>query len=62
MCLAPSDAKADAPVPFQVKGIVEVHQFKYHLKTYLAADQFHPGSIGYQVIAEELDRVLNGID
>ncbi|HEY5556972.1 GDSL-type esterase/lipase family protein [Acetobacterium sp.] len=37
-------------------------QVKYHLDTYLAADQFHPSSIGYQVIAEELDRVLNGID
>ncbi|KNZ40818.1 GDSL-type esterase/lipase family protein [Acetobacterium bakii] len=37
-------------------------QFKDHLETYLAADQFHPSSIGYQVIAEELDRVLNGID
>lgn len=36
--------------------------FKYHLKTYLAADQFHPSSIGYQVIAEALDRVLNGVD
>lgn len=35
-------------------------QFKYHLQTYLAADGFHPSSIGYQVIAEELDRVLNG--
>jgi len=37
-------------------------QFKYHLETYLAADQFHPSSIGYQVIADALDRVLNGID
>jgi lysophospholipase L1-like esterase len=36
--------------------------FKYHLQTYLAADQFHPSSIGYQVIAEDLDRILNGID
>jgi Lysophospholipase L1 and related esterases len=36
--------------------------FKYHLDTYLAADRFHPSNIGYQVIAEALDRVLNGID
>lgn len=36
--------------------------FKYHLQTYLATDQFHPSSIGYQVIAETLDRILNGID
>ncbi|MBC3901203.1 hypothetical protein GH811_16450 [Acetobacterium malicum] len=36
--------------------------FKYHLSTYLAADQFHPSSIGYQVIAEALDRILNGVD
>lgn len=36
--------------------------FKYHLTSYLAADQFHPSSIGYQVIAETLDRILNGID
>lgn len=36
--------------------------FKYHLQTYLAADQFHPSSIGYQVIAEALDGVLNGVD
>jgi lysophospholipase L1-like esterase len=36
--------------------------FKYHLSTYLAADQFHPSSIGYQVIAETLDRILNGVD
>ncbi len=35
-------------------------QFKYHLESYLAADQFHPSSLGYQVIAEELDRVLKG--
>ncbi len=37
-------------------------QFKGHLKTYLAADGFHPSSIGYQVIADTLDRVLNGLD
>lgn len=36
--------------------------FNYHLQTYLAADQFHPSSIGYQVIADALDRILNGID
>lgn len=36
--------------------------FKYHLQTYLAADQFHPSSIGYQVIVDALDRVLNGVD
>lgn len=36
--------------------------FKYHLQTYLAADQFHPSSIGYQVIADALDSILNGVD
>lgn len=36
--------------------------FKYHLPSYLAADQFHPSSLGYQVMAEALDRILNGLD
>lgn len=36
--------------------------FKYHMNSYLAADSFHPSSSGYQVIAEALNRILNGID
>lgn len=36
--------------------------FKYHLDSYLAADSFHPSSSGYQVIAETLNRILNGLD
>lgn len=35
-------------------------QFKYHLESYLSADQFHPSPLGYQVITEELDRIING--
>ena len=35
--------------------------FKYNLSTYLAADQFHPSSVGYQAIAAELYRILHGI-
>lgn len=33
--------------------------FKYHLNDYLSPDEFHPNGAGYQVIAEELDRILN---
>ncbi|WP_027109184.1 GDSL-type esterase/lipase family protein [Lacticigenium naphthae] len=33
--------------------------FKYHLDDYLSVDEFHPSGSGYQVIAEELDRVVN---
>lgn len=36
--------------------------FQYNLKSYLAADQFHPSRVGYQAIAEELYRILHGID
>lgn len=35
--------------------------FQYNLSTFLAADQFHPSSVGYQAIAEELFRILHGI-
>lgn len=35
--------------------------FQYNLSTYLAADQFHPSSEGYQAIAEELYRILHGV-
>lgn len=34
-------------------------QFKYHLDDYLSTDEFHPSALGYQFIAEELDRILN---
>jgi lysophospholipase L1-like esterase len=33
--------------------------FDYHLEDYLSLDEFHPSGAGYQVIAEELDRILN---
>lgn len=33
-------------------------QFEYHLESYLAEDQFHPSSEGYQVIAEILYEIL----
>ncbi len=33
--------------------------FEYHLNDYLSPDEFHPSGLGYQVIAEELNRVLN---
>lgn len=33
--------------------------FEYHLKDYLSPDNFHPNGAGYQVIAEELDRIVN---
>jgi lysophospholipase L1-like esterase len=36
--------------------------FQYNLSTYLAADQFHPSNVGYQVIAEELYRILHGVN
>lgn len=35
--------------------------FKYHLKAYLAVDQFHPSGVGYQAISEELYRILHGV-
>jgi len=35
--------------------------FQYNLSTYLAADQFHPSSVGYQAIAEALYRILHGV-
>jgi len=35
--------------------------FQYNLSTYLAADQFHPSSVGYQAIAESLYRILHGV-
>lgn len=35
--------------------------FQYHLDEYLAFDEFHPSAKGYQVIAEELYKILNGI-
>ncbi|HHX62274.1 MAG TPA: hypothetical protein GX707_16415 [Epulopiscium sp.] len=34
-------------------------QFEYHLDTYLAEDNFHPSSEGYQVIAEQLYGILH---
>ena len=36
--------------------------FQYNLSTYLAADQFHPSSLGYQAIAESLYRILHGLN
>lgn len=33
--------------------------FEYHLDDYLSLDEFHPSGAGYQVIAEELDRIVN---
>ncbi|WP_423188361.1 GDSL-type esterase/lipase family protein [Alkalibacterium sp. f15] len=33
--------------------------FQYHLSDYLSIDEFHPNGSGYQVIAEELYRILN---
>ncbi|WP_034551805.1 GDSL-type esterase/lipase family protein [Carnobacterium funditum] len=33
--------------------------FEYHLNDYLSIDEFHPSGLGYQVIAEELYRILN---
>jgi lysophospholipase L1-like esterase len=36
--------------------------FQYNLSTYLAADLFHPSSVGYQVIAEELYLILHGLE
>ena len=33
--------------------------FQYHLSDYLSVDDFHPNGSGYQVIAEELARILN---
>ncbi len=35
--------------------------FQYNLSSYLAADQFHPSSVGYQAISEELFRILHGV-
>ena len=34
-------------------------QFEYHLDAYLAEDNFHPSSEGYQVIAEQLYGIVN---
>ena len=33
--------------------------FNYHLDDYLSLDEFHPSSVGYQVIVEELNRIIN---
>ncbi len=33
--------------------------FQYHLDEYLSLDDFHPSAAGYQIIAEELYRILN---
>lgn len=33
--------------------------FEYHLEEYLSLDEFHPSGTGYQVIVEELDRIIN---
>ncbi|MFO8069194.1 MAG: GDSL-type esterase/lipase family protein [Alkalibacterium sp.] len=33
--------------------------FQYHLTDYLSIDEFHPNGSGYQIIAEELYRIVN---
>ncbi|WP_414839707.1 GDSL-type esterase/lipase family protein [Carnobacterium sp. TMP28] len=33
--------------------------FEYHLDEYLSVDEFHPSGMGYQVIAEELNKIIN---
>lgn len=33
--------------------------FEYHLDDYLSQDDFHPNGAGYQVIVEELDKIIN---
>lgn len=46
----------DSDVKFAYVPTYEL--FKYHLTDYLSPDEFHPNGLGYQVIAEELDRIL----
>ncbi|SIN87364.1 Lysophospholipase L1 [Carnobacterium alterfunditum] len=46
----------DSDVKFAYVPTYEL--FKYHLTEYLSPDEFHPNGSGYQVIAEELDRIL----
>ena len=46
----------DSDVKFAYVPTYEL--FKYHLTDYLSPDEFHPNGSGYQVIAEELDRIL----
>ncbi|SEK93771.1 Lysophospholipase L1 [Carnobacterium iners] len=33
--------------------------FEYHLDDYLSIDEFHPSGLGYQVIAEVLNKIIN---
>ena len=47
----------DSDVAFAYVPTYEL--FKYHLNDYLSPDEFHPNSSGYQIIAEELHRILN---
>lgn len=44
---------------FKFTYIPTYELFEYHLDEYLSPDGFHPSGLGYQMIAEELDRVLN---
>lgn len=46
----------DSDVKFAYVPTYEL--FKYHLTDYLSPDEFHPNGSGYQVIAEELNRIL----
>ena len=37
-----------------------MNYFQYNLEAYLTFDNFHPSGEGYQAIAEELYRILDG--
>lgn len=44
----------------KVVYIPTYEQFQYNLDRYLFIDEFHPSSVGYQVIAETLFKILEG--
>lgn len=48
-----------ADLDFKFAYIPTYELFEYHLDKYLSFDKFHPSAAGYQVIAEELHRILN---
>ncbi len=46
---------------YKIAYIPTYELFEYHLDSYLSSDRFHPSGEGYQVIAQELFDILNGI-
>jgi|SRR6056297_141569 len=48
-----------ANLNYKIAYVPTYELFKYHLDSYLSADEFHPSSKGYQAIVEELYDILN---